>query len=92
MTQTNRGFNHCAFKDASGEICSIQESSSVEPRIWLGVDKPKLVVYQDKSMGKYLEVDMPDQFSVHSRMELTQRQAADLLPFLLKFVKTGYLK
>ena len=37
ITLTSRGFRIASFKDANGEDCSIQESSSVLPRLWLGV-------------------------------------------------------
>ncbi|URY12440.1 hypothetical protein [Shigella phage ESh20] len=33
---TIRGFSYTEFKDSNGEVCTLQESSSYEPRIWLG--------------------------------------------------------
>lgn len=35
---TVRGFALVAFRDAYGQACSIQASSSVEPHVWVGVD------------------------------------------------------
>lgn len=37
---TDRGFGRAEFTDVYGNECSIQESSSVLPRLWLGVHKP----------------------------------------------------
>lgn len=42
--KTNRGFEIHHFKDDYGADCSIQESSSVEPHIWLGVHKPEITI------------------------------------------------
>lgn len=39
---TARGFRFATFKDRYGEECSIQESSSVTPSIWLGVDNNRM--------------------------------------------------
>jgi hypothetical protein len=36
--KTQRGFNLSSFTDENGYECSLQESSSCEPRIWLGVN------------------------------------------------------
>lgn len=38
-TNTNRGFELIDFKDAGGHLCSLQESSSTVPRIWVGMNK-----------------------------------------------------
>lgn len=35
--KTNRGFEIQFFKDDYGVECSIQESGSVEPHLWLGI-------------------------------------------------------
>jgi hypothetical protein len=37
---TERGFSVARFSDVAGRECSMQESSSILPRLWLGVDKP----------------------------------------------------
>ena len=48
--KTNRGFELKHFVDDYGVDCSIQESSSVEPRIWLGVHDPDIrVMYKDRN-------------------------------------------
>ena len=47
--KTNRGFELNHFTDDYGVDCSIQESSSVEPHIWLGVHHPRIcIMYKDK--------------------------------------------
>jgi len=92
LEKTNRGFEKGKFTDVYGEQCSIQKSSlATQDAIWLGIDNPKLTVFENEQMGKYLEVDMPKNFSVSSRMHLNRKQVAELLPFLQKFVETGEL-
>ena len=92
LKQTSRGFDYSKFNDGYGLECSIQKSSSaMDDYIWLGIDKPKLTVFQDASKGKYIEMEMPENFSVDSRMHLNREQVAELLPLLQKFVETGEL-
>lgn len=54
---SDRGFNILAFNDAYGEECSLQESSSVEPSIWLGIDKNRMHLrqHQVKELLPYLQ-------------------------------------
>ena len=53
LEENQRGFLNGKFKDNYNNECSIQKSSSaMEDCIWLGIDKPKLVVFEDDSMGK----------------------------------------
>lgn len=40
-TKNGRGFGVARFEDANGNWCSMQESSSAMPRLWLGIDKPR---------------------------------------------------
>lgn len=35
---TQRGFEHTSFRDYYGQACSVQMSSLVVPRLWVGVD------------------------------------------------------
>lgn len=92
LTKTKRGFEKGKFTDLYGEKCSIQKSSlATDDAIWLGIDDPKLTVFENDQMGKYLEVDMPKNFSVNSRMHLNREQVQELLPILQKFVETGDL-
>ena len=86
VTQTCRGFDYIEFDDYYGQHCSLQKSSLMEPNaIWLGVKNtgPNLgLVYAG---GDEKNVD------VHCRMHLSQEQVKQLLPFLVKFAKTGEL-
>lgn len=91
LKSTNRGFKLGHFTDSNGCECSIQKSSSVVDRIWLGIDNPKLTIFEDESMGKYKITDLPKTHMVDSRMHLTKRQVKDLIPLLQKFVETGEL-
>jgi hypothetical protein len=73
---TLRGFARAEFDDLYGSKCSIQESSLADQHaIWLGVHEPS-PQYQEKKS---------------SRMHLNQEQAAQLLPLIERFVKTGGL-
>lgn len=93
MKKTQRGFSIKEFTDLYGEKCSIQESSlATEDAIWFGVDNPKLTVFENENMGKYLNVEMPNHFRVSSRMHLSREQISELLPILQKFVETGELE
>lgn len=93
MRKTQRGFSIDEFIDLYGEKCSIQESSlATEDAIWFGIDKPRLTVFEDGNMGKYIITEMPNTFSVSSRMHLSREQVKKLLPILENFVKTGKLE
>lgn len=47
--KTNRGFELQHFTDDYSVNCSIQESSAIEPHIWLGIDDPRLsIMYKDR--------------------------------------------
>jgi len=87
--KTQRGFVKGEFKDHFNNQCSIQKSSNMEDCIWLGIDKPKLVVFEDERMGKYIETELPKNWDVHSRMHLTREQVKSLIPLLQNFVRTG---
>lgn len=92
IKKTNRGFEFGKFTDLYGEKCSIQKSSlATADAIWLGIDEPKLTVFENEQKGKYLVTEMPKNFSVDSRMHLSRKQVAKLLPILQKFVETGEL-
>ena len=87
---TNRGFYLYEFEDLYGENCSLQESSlATTEAIWLGVDDPKLTIFESENMGKYITSKMPENFSVSSRMHLSRKQVEEILPILTKFVETG---
>ncbi len=104
--KTERGFQRVEFKDSYGEECSVQESSSCEASIWLGIDKPALsIMARDAAdMGRsdllepgperyngWVEWPVPEQVSRRGRMHLSQEQVKELLPLLEHFAKTGFL-
>lgn len=90
ISPNQRGFITGEFTDRYGEVCSIQKSSlATEDCIWLGIDDPKLTVFENESKGKYIVTKMPSNFSVSGRMHLTRQMVADLLPLLQEFVQTG---
>lgn len=92
LERNQRGFEYGKFKDSYNNECSIQKSSSaMDDFIWLGIDKPKLTVFEDENMGKYIKTILPKNWIVDSRMHLSREQVAKLLPILQKFVDTGEL-
>jgi len=90
ILKNNRGFEYSNFTDLYGNTCSIQKSSlATDDAIWLGVDKPSLIITDEDSVGKYVKTQMPKNWSANSRMHLNREQIAELLPILQKFVETG---
>jgi hypothetical protein len=88
--KTQRGFDFCEFKDRNGNECSIQMSSiATENCIWFGIDEPKLTVFENEDMGKYIETTLPKNWMVEGRMHLSQKQVKEILPILQKFAETG---
>ena len=88
--KTERGFAIINFVDRYDNKCSLQKSSlAFEEAIWLGVDDTKFTIFEDERMGKYITTKLPKNFSVNTRMHLTQEQVKELLPHLQKFVETG---
>jgi hypothetical protein len=88
LKQNGRGFKNGIFTDLYGNVCSIQESSlATENAIWLGIDNPELVIFENENRGKYIKTVMPKTFSVNSRIHLTREQVAELLPFYKNLLK-----
>ena len=88
--KTHRGFSLSNFEDSYGNKCSLQQSSNIDPHIWLGVDNPDIFIHDKDNHGRYVKVDTnTNHFSCSSRMHLTQEQVKELLPILEKFVNTG---
>jgi hypothetical protein len=93
INKTQRGFENTKFKDSYDNECSIQKSSAAaDDYIWIGIDNPKLTVFEDEKMGKYINTIMPKKWMVDSRMHLSRKQVAKILPILQKFVETGELQ
>ena len=99
--KTNRGFEVQYFKDDYDKDCSIQESSSVIPHIWLGVhNPPHKIMWSDaekygievtEKAGWY-DYPVPSDVLVESRMHLSQDQAKQLAKKLIYFARHGVLK
>lgn len=92
IEQTQRGFDITKFTDRYGAQCSLQKSSiATEDCIWLGIDNPKLTVFENKNKGRYIITEMPDNFDVNARMHLTREMVQEMLPYLQKFAESGEL-
>lgn len=77
IKKNSRHFKYVSFEDLNGSKCSVQESSlATDNAIWLGVDSPSSEYRIEKA-------------SV--RMHLNQKQVKKLIPFLQKFVETGWI-
>lgn len=102
-----RGFRCGSFKDSSGEECSLQESSAVEPCVWLGIDKivprvmsihvpglqpPKVVPDEDSTATTgWQSYILPENVEVFGRMHLDREQAREIGRHLLYFARHGVL-
>lgn len=103
--KTERGFEIQYFRDDYDEECSIQESSAVEPHIWLGIHNPEpSIMYKDACLlglnlksttGEpcgWCNYPIPKEVFISSRMHLNQEQAKELADKLLYFYETGCLQ
>ena len=99
--ETERGFAILRFADSYGVPCSLQKSSGVlEPKVWLGVDdaEPQILasaaaahgVHTTRTVG-WVPYPIPAAVLLNTRMLLTRKQVAELLPALNHFVSTGEL-
>ena len=96
--KTQRGFEFGEFEDTCGIHCSIQNSSSVEPKIWLGVDnvEPKIMAKDAIKLGietstnvGWIDYKIPKEVLLSSRMHLNIEQAKMLIEHLTNFVENG---
>ncbi len=77
LTKTDRGFTLGHFLDRYGYGCSIQESSlATENCLWLGADEIN---------------SAPGCEPNNRRIHLTREMAAELVPLLRYFIRTGEL-
>ena len=93
-TNTRRGFPLVEFKDRHDQDCSLQTSSiAFENCIWLGCDNPKVRAMKKDYLGHgtgWCDVEIPEYAHIMpSRMHLSQENVKDLLPYLIRFAKTG---
>ena len=94
VKRNDRGFAYAEIEDSFGVKGTIQESSldtGAGVCIWLGVDDPEIEVFDVEGDGQWHKHELPEGALVRSRLHLNQEKAAQLLPLLKKFVKTGYL-
>lgn len=104
--KTKRGFELQFFDDDYGVICSIQESSAVEPHVWLGVHRPRVgIQYRDAVLAGldlkkddpetnaygWCTIPIPEKALIKSRMHLNRKQARELARKLNYFARTGCL-
>ena len=90
-TTTQRGFRLGEFEDRNGVTCSVQESSIATERcIWLGCDDLGLV-HLVPGRGWVPVENLPPTAQGNTRMHLTRKQVAMLVPVLQHFVDHGEL-
>lgn len=95
---TSRGFELILFKDQNATACSLQQSSLVEPSIWLGLHEcdPKVMareaadagVKTDKTEG-WVSYPIPAQVYIPMRMHLNQQQVSALVEHLQHWLRQG---
>lgn len=100
-TKTQRGFDLIEFSDRYNAKCSLQKSSlAFEDAVWFGVDDadPKIMAVDASAHGVatnatngWVKYPIPDAVLLNTRMHLTRKQVATLLPALQHFVATGDL-
>ena len=86
---TQRGFSIITFEDDYGYKCSLQESSSVVPHIWLGIDDadPQIMASKVVKGGTgWIKYDIPSDVLLTTRMHLNVEQTKKLIIELQKFV------
>lgn len=86
MKLTNRGFEIIQFSDANDAQCSLQQSSSVEPHIWLGCNdaNPRQLI-----SGKgWQPVQMPKGYIADTRMHLNKEQVQALVEHLQSWLES----
>ena len=91
---SNRGLTSVVFEDSGGYSCTLRDSSSVEPRIWIGKDKVPVKLFLpdiDQTKKGWIDYPLPEQVKLFGEMELNQNQVKALLPYLEYFVKYGFL-
>jgi len=95
-SQTNRGFDLIEFEDDRGTPCSIQESGSVLPAVWIGVNdpSPKIMASQAKAFGistvetsGFVPYPIPKEVSLTTRMFLTKPQLREFIDELERYHK-----
>lgn len=96
--ETGRGFYLVDFIDDYNKKCSLQESSSIEPHIWLGVDDPEpQIMAKDainlgittSAVNGWVPYPIHEKVLLCTRMHLNREQVKDLIKRLKCWVNTG---
>lgn len=89
----DRGFLIGEFKDQYGLKCTLQKSSlATADCIWLGVHEVDAKIFNGIGFGGgWQPFPIPSNVQLSTRMHLTRKMVADLLPALQHFVETGDL-
>lgn len=91
---TNRGFKLIQFRDDYDELCDIQESSNIEPHIWLGTHNPNPKILASKvnpNKKGWVKYEIPDDVLISHRMHLNKKQCIPLGLKLLLYGISGKL-
>jgi len=96
VIEASRGFKYVEFEDRNGEPCSLQESGlATDDCIWLGCDEIGLKKFTPYKGWEGVELQQDHPYGIthvaNNRMHLNREQVAALLPFLQRFVETGYI-
>ena len=86
---TNRGFTKLVATDDYNVEFDIQESSSVDPHIWLGINHPRVSILTEER--GWIEFVMPNDTLIESRMHLNRKQCFCVAIKLIKFWILGRL-
>lgn len=100
VEHTARGFALINFTDSYGAKCSVQKSSlATDDAIWFGVDDaaPRIMAVEARDHGLdpgnqstgWVPFPIPKDVLLTTRMHLTRKQVAELIPVLQRFVETG---
>ena len=83
--KTLRGFNYIEFEDRYGVKCSLQQSSNIEPCIWLGSDNanPRVLI---PGRG-WTPIEMPKDYLADTRMHLTKSHVKLLVKHLQNWLE-----
>lgn len=91
IIQSPRGFTIMSFKDTYEVPCILQESSAVTPSIWLGTVPRSYTRWLSDDKGQYKELPITEEMCIATRIHLSQKEVAALLPYLEYFAQTGHL-
>jgi len=92
--KTNRGFKIIEFKDQKGVECSIQESSSYYPCLWIGVNNanPQIMAHDSIKLGiptvarnGWVPYKVPKEVLMSTRMHLDKEGLREFIDTLEEY-------